>query len=159
MGLTVSVSPIFSGLGPCGCLWKMVTWKQLTYSWLWCAHAEGKVVFGTKTSNSIRPCHLGGFNIDASLFLTRLCQPGYFKCKKVGNPPSPSATSFINLSLLPKTGQYIPEGLVYFLLQQRSEWPCRLTVSALTAVPQPLNISMCAACCQPWGLTKRCKLG
>ncbi len=55
MGLTVCVSPIFSGLGPCGCLWWMATWKHLTYSRLWCAYAEDEVVIWNKKVPRHRP--------------------------------------------------------------------------------------------------------
>lgn len=45
-------------------------------------------------------------------------------CKRrLENPPRPSAASFIKWPLVLKTGRRIPQGLVCFLLQQRSVWP------------------------------------
>lgn len=104
-------------------------------------------------------CHLRSFNTAGSLFLTPVSASQVVSsARRLKNLPCPSAASFIKLPLLPKTGQRIPEGLVYFLLQQRSERPCRPTELSLTTVPQPPNIYVCAACCRPWGLTKRREL-
>ena len=80
MGLTVSVSPIFSGLGPCGCPWWMATWKQLYLD----VHMQKRGgVSGTKRSDSTMPGIFCSSNTAPSPFLTPCpCQPGCFKCRK-----------------------------------------------------------------------------
>ena len=71
MGLTDSDSPIFSGLGPCGYLWWMATWKQLIYSRLWCAHAKDGVVVGIKRGQQHQGCRFLSFNTTSEVVSRR----------------------------------------------------------------------------------------
>lgn len=113
----------------------MATWKEFTYSRPWYAHAEDEVVIGARRSNSL--CSLNTAS-SASQVVSSVI--------RLKNPLCPSATSFIKLPLLLQTGQCIPQGLVYFLLQERSAWLCCLTEPSV--VPQPLNIYVFTVGCR-----------
>lgn len=90
--------------------------------------------------------HLCSSNSAPSPFLTPVCASQVVSSSRgLKNPACPSATSFIKLTLPLQTGQCIPEGLVYFLLQPRSAWPCRLTErSPLRLWSLSLRTFMCA---------------
>lgn len=126
-----------------------IQYKQLTYGRLWCAHAEGELVIDTKRSNSIRS--VTSVQHNWLLFLNIcLCQRGCFK--KVEK-------STVSLSyIIHQVAITAADRKVY------PSRPCVLPASAkvrVTVPPdwtlsaQPLNISVCTACCRPWGFTER----
>lgn len=90
----------------------------------------------------------------------RLCQPGCFKCKKVEKATvslsyiiHQVAITAADRTVYPRRPCVLPASA-----EVRLTLPPDWTLAALTVVPQPLNIYVCAACCRPWGLTKRRKL-